>query len=225
MNKYLIIILFLKNLLSMNYSNQTPNRIGCDFNSREKHIMINNYRDEDELLQFIESTMETHLIPGLSISIVKDNRIVWEEQLGYANIANNISVDENTMFILSSISKTVTATALMQLFEEGLFNLDDDIDSYLPFDVNHPDYPLIPITFKMLLTHSSGIRDNWSVMTYYNGDSQLELDYYLNQYFTPGGEFYNSNLNFSNSMPGTDYRYSNNGAALVGLLVEEISNL
>ena len=61
-------------------------------------------------------------------------------------------------------------------------------------------------------------------MTYYDGDSDLELSYYLNQYFTPGGDFYNTNLNFTDSMPGTDYDYSNNGAALVGLLVEEISN-
>ena len=70
---------------------------------------------------------------------------------GYANIEQNISVNENTLFILSSISKTVTGTALMQLFEQNLFELDDDINQYLPFNVSHPDYPLIPITFKMLL--------------------------------------------------------------------------
>ena len=224
MNKYLIIILFLNNFILSNPDWQATNRIRYDFNSRENYIEINNYRDEDELLQFIESTMQSHLIPGISISIVKDDNIVWQKELGYANIINNVLVDENTMFILSSISKTITATALMQLFENGLFALDDDIDAYLPFNVNHPDYPLVPITFKMLLSHSSGIQDNWNVMTYYDGDPQLELNYYLNQYFTLGGEFYNSNLNFTNSMPGTDYRYTNNGAALIGLLVEEISN-
>ena len=181
MNKYLIIILFSSIVLSDNYDRQTSNRSRYDFNSRENYIEINNYRDEDELLQFIESTMETHLIPGVSISIVKDDHIVWEKQLGYANIINDVLVDENTMFILSSISKTVTATALMQLFENELFDLDDDIDDYLSFNVNHPDYPLVPITFKMLLTHSSGIQDNWNVMTYYDGDPQLELNYYLSQ--------------------------------------------
>ena len=224
MNKYLIIILFLNNLLSVTPDSQAPNRIRYDFNSRENYIEINNYRDEDELLQFIESTMETHLIPGVSISIVKDNNVVWEEQLGYANIINNILVDENTMFILSSISKTVTATALMQLFEDGLFDLDEDIDNYLSFNVNHPDYPLVPITFKMLLTHSSGIKDNWSVMPYYDGDSELELGYYIEEYLTLGGEFYGSNSNFTNSNPGTNYTYSNIGAALIGFLVEEISS-
>ena len=224
MKKYLFIILFLNNLLSLSYENGIPARVRHDFNSRYNYIDINNYRSEDELLQFIESTMETHLIPGISISIVKNDNIVWEKQLGYANIIDDILVDENTMFILSSISKTITSTALMQLFENGLFNLDDDINDYLSFNINHPDFPLIPITFRMLLTHSSGIQDNWNVMTYYSGDPDLELGYYLNQYFTPGGEFYNSNLNFTNSMPGTNYSYTNNGVALIGLLVEEITN-
>jgi len=224
MNKYLIILLFLNNLLSAAPDSHVINRIRYDFNSRENYRDLNSYRDENELLEFIESTMETHLIPGLSISIVKNNDIVWEKQLGYANIMNNILVDENTMFILSSISKTITATALLQLFEDGLFDIDDDIDNYLPFVVNHPDYPLVPITFKMLLTHVSGIKDNWGVMSYYDGDSELELGYYLEQYLTPGGEFYGSNSNFTNSMPGTSYSYSNIGAALIGYLVEEISN-
>ena len=81
MNKYLIIILFSSIVLSDNSDRQVSTRIRYDFNSREKPVEITNYRDEDELLQFIESTMETHLIPGVSISIIKDNNIVWEEQI------------------------------------------------------------------------------------------------------------------------------------------------
>jgi len=212
-------------MLPHDFEGQTANRTRQDFIYREQlDLDLNNYRDEDELVQFIESTMATHLIPGLSISIVKNDNIVWDKHLGYANIDENIFVDENTMFILSSISKTITSTALMQLFEQSLFILDDDIDNYLPFDVNHPDYPLVPITFKMLLSHTSGIKDNWGVMPYYEGDPQIELAYYLSQYLTPGGEFYNSNSNFTSSSPGTNYSYSNIGAALIGLLVEEISN-
>ena len=61
MNKYLIIILFSSIVLSDNSDRQVSTRIRYDFNSRENHIEINNYRDEEELLQFIESTMQTHL--------------------------------------------------------------------------------------------------------------------------------------------------------------------
>ncbi|MAQ44022.1 MAG: hypothetical protein CMG25_06015 [Candidatus Marinimicrobia bacterium] len=222
---YVAIIFIFNITFSQFIDNQSPIRIKKSLEGRQAYNnQTNNYRDEEELINFIESTMATHLIPGLSITIVKDDNIVWEEQFGYANIVNDILVDENTVFILSSISKTVTATALMQLFEDGLFDLDDDIDNYLSFNINHPDYPLVPITFRMLLSHTSGIKDNWSVMPYYDGDSQIELSYYLNQYFTPGGQFYNSNSNFTNSSPGNGYSYSNIGAALIGLLVEEISN-
>ena len=57
----------------------------------------------------------------------------------------------------------------------------------------------------MLLSHTSGINDNWGVMPYYSGDSPFALIDYLSQYFTPGSELYNSNLNFNNSIPGSNF--------------------
>ena len=112
---------------------------------------------------FIESIMESDNIPGLSVAVVKGEHIVWDKSFGMANIEQNIPVSDTTMFMLASVSKTVTATALMQLWEDDLINLDEDINSYLPFNVVHPDYPNISITPKMLLTHTSGIKDNWNV--------------------------------------------------------------
>ena len=221
MKKYLFIIL----LVGVCFGNQRFSRTPIDVLQLDtSDLRTNNFRNEEELLNFIQSTMEANFIPGLSISIAKGGNIVWNKHFGYANINENILVDENTKFILSSASKTITATALMQLFQQDLFMLDDDVDNYLPFDVSHPDYPEIPITFKMLLSHTSGIKDNWSFMPFYDGDSPLELSYYLSQYFSPLGEFYDNNLNFTDHEPGTGFRYSNIGAALVGLLVEEISN-
>tara|TARA_B100002052_G_scaffold137096_1_gene125659 strand:- start:10025 stop:11521 length:1497 start_codon:yes stop_codon:yes gene_type:complete len=211
-------------LLSQIFSNQFLNRFTNKIDNRQLNTHNNLVRNETELLNFIESIVITNAIPGLSISVVENENIVWDKHFGYGNIENNILVNENTMYILSSISKTITATALMQLYEDNQFMLDDDIDDYLQFNVNHPDFPFVPITFKMLLSHTSGIKDNWNVMPYYDGDSPLELEYYLNQYFVPGGNLYNENLNFTNSIPGSNYNYSNIGAALIGLLVEKISN-
>ena len=221
MKKYLFILL----LVGVCFGNQRYSRTPIDvIQPHQSDLRTNNFRNEEELLNFIQSTMDTNFIPGLSISIAKGGSIVWNKHFGYANINENILVDENTKFILSSASKTITATALMHLFQQNLFMLDDDVDNYLPFDISHPDYPEIPITFKMLLSHTSGIKDNWSFMPYYDGDSPLELSYYLSQYFSPSGEFYDSNLNFTDYAPGTGFSYSNIGAALVGFLVEEISN-
>ena len=105
MYRYVFIILFFSTLIAQIFENQISNRVRQDTVSRyQLDPDIIHYRDEDELIEFIESIMETHLIPGLSISVVKENHIVWEKYFGYANIDENIFVDENTMFILSSIS-------------------------------------------------------------------------------------------------------------------------
>ena len=90
------------------------------FNQNE----INQSRDEEELLDFIESTMSVYTIPGVSVSIVKDGAIVWDKQFGYSDIDEGIEVNQNTMFMLASVSKTVTATALMQLWENNMVDLD-----------------------------------------------------------------------------------------------------
>ena len=168
MNKYINILTFLA-FLSLGLSSESSiiDRIRLDLELRnDLSLKINTNRSEEELVAFIQTIMNTYSIPGLSIAVIKNQNIVWENYFGYANISDEVLVDENTMFILSSVSKTITATALMQLFEDDLFELEDDIDNYLPFNVNHPDYPFIPITFKMLLSHTSGIQDNWGVMPY-----------------------------------------------------------
>ena len=64
------------------------------FNQNE----INQSRDEEELLEFIESTMNVYTIPGVSVSIVKDGAIVWDKQFGYSDIDEGIEVNQNTMF-------------------------------------------------------------------------------------------------------------------------------
>ena len=217
-----ILSIFLYLIPSIGHSNETL-RVRNNLDLRSVYDRSNIFRDEAQLIEFIESTMDSYMIPGASLAIVKDDAIVWERSFGYANIDDAVEVGNSTMFILSSVSKTITATALMQLWEGGFFNLDDAINAYLPFNVYHPDFPLEPITFKMLLSHTSGIKDNWSVMSYYNGDSEFSLEYYLEQYLVPGGQFYGSNSNFTNSIPGQGFVYSNIAVALIGLLVEHIS--
>ena len=198
-------------------------RIRQDFNAF--NISSNHqYRNEEELINFIEDIIESNNIPGLSVSVTEGEYIVWNKVFGMANIEENIPVSDSTMFMLASVSKTVTATALMQLWESGLINLNQNINNYLPFEVRHPDYPLVPITTKMLLSHTSGIKDNWGVMPYYDGDPEIELGIYLEQYLVLGGDFYNQNLNFTNNAPGTSFSYSNIGAALIGYLVEAIAS-
>jgi CubicO group peptidase (beta-lactamase class C family) len=183
--------------------------------------------DADELDSYIIDQMNTNHIPGLAACIVKNKRILWTGTYGYAHIEENRPVETATLFELASISKTITNTALLQLYEQKAFDLDDDINDYLPFAVRHPNFPLSPMTFRQLVTHTSSIKDNWDVMFYFWGqDSPIPLGEYLYDYLTPGGDYYDPDKNFyGEADPGSVWHYSNIGITLVGYLVEVISGV
>ena len=191
----------------------------------EKVSQLNNFAIGDDLDTFIIDTMDEYHIPGLSASIVRNGSFLWTESYGYANISQSVYVQDTTLFILASIAKTIVATAIMQLYEQGFFDLDDPVNDYLPFQVQHPDYPSVDITFHMLVTHSSGIKDNWDVMPFYTGDPPNPLGAWLEDYLTPGGQYYDPDKNFQIWEPGTSWDYCNVGAALVGYLVEVLSGI
>jgi len=169
--------------------------------------------------------MATYYVPGVAACIAKGGQIVFASTHGYANIAEGIEVADTTLFMLASVSKTVTGAALMQLCEDSLFGLDDNINDYLPFNVVNPNYPDAVITFRMLLCHTSSLNDNWTVMfsTYVSGDTPIPLAQYVQDYFVPGGVYYDAGSNFNNWAPGTRWDYCNNGFVLIGYLVEAIT--
>jgi len=183
---------------------------------------LSSYNEIDEK---IIDEMDSKHIPGLSAAIVIDDEVVWQNSYGYANIEEDRYVDNDTLFKIASVSKTITATALMQLYEQNYFDLQDSINDYLPYNVIHPQYPSKDITFHMLLTHSSGINDNWDYMFHFVGDSPISFQTFLGEYLIQGGLFYNETNNFCSWEPGTSWRYSNVGVALVGYLVEIISGM
>ncbi len=185
----------------------------------------NLFAQTDELEMFIQEQINENQIPGLAALVVKEGEICWEGYFGMANIAEGRQVDASTIFMLASVSKTMTATAAMKLHEEGHFELDDDANLYLPapFQVTIPGYPSSPITFRQLLNHYSSIKDNWSLMPYSDGDPTTPLGDFLFNYLDKAGADYDSSNNFYSVAPGTEYHYSNIGVALLGYLVEVIS--
>ncbi len=166
--------------------------------------------------------------PGLSAAIVKNGQVVCTAVAGMADTTKNIPVTPDTDFLWASVSKTVTVTALMELFDQGKFKLDDDINKYLPFKVSIPSCPNTPITFRELLTHTSSIKDNNlsvgdNVDNSVPGDSPILLADFVKGYLTPGGTYYKRKKNFKKSCPGTVSDYSNIGITLAGYLVEVLS--
>ncbi len=178
-----------------------------------------------DLEAFIISTMTQNHIAGVSACIVRDSGIAWQGSFGYSNFEANTAVNDSTLFMLASVSKTVTGLALMQLWEQGSFELDDDINDYLPMEIDNPNFPGQPITFRMLLSHTSSLKDNWTVMysTYVYGDTPIPLDEYVAAYFVPGGEYYDPSANFEVWAPGAARQYCNHGFVLIGYLVQVIS--
>jgi len=193
---------------------------GCaDFNESD----ISSIEDYDN---YLLEEMEDQRIPALSVLIFRDTSVLLERNLGKSHIRQNIDLESDHLFLLASISKVITATALLQLKDQGLLSLEDKINDYLPFEVLVPGQST-DITFKMLLTHTSSIRDGSAMddQYYYDQDPANTLDYFLTNYLIPGGIYYNASENFYNSQPGTRYKYSNEGNALIGLLVEYISGM
>ena len=182
--------------------------------------------DTTELDSFIIETIDSYHIPGVAACVIKDGQIIWTGAYGYANFEDSIKAADTTVFKLASVSKPYAGTALMQLYEEGLFDLDDDINDYLPFNVVHPNFPESTMTFRMLLTHTSSINDNWNTLfslDHWGGDSPVELGWFLEQYLTPGGIYYSIYGNFNPWPAGVQWDYSNVAIALAGYLVEAIT--
>lgn len=176
----------------------------------------------------IEALMAIAHRPSLAACIIHDDAVVWSKGYGYYDLENKKPTNEDILYLQASISKTVTATALMQLYDKGLFDLDDDINDYLPFELRNPNHPDIPITIKMVLSHRSSLaQDNlfWVIMSYLPGDPDVAGYPYpwLKEYLTPGGSAYSSST-WSEYEPGEEFLYSSIGFAIIGYLVEILSN-
>ncbi len=173
----------------------------------------------------ITNHMAAEQISGMSAVLVRDNAIVWHGNYGLADRDANIQVTDSTIFMLASCSKTITATALMQLVEDGTIGIDDAVNDHIPFTVVNPNHPDSVITVKQLLTHTASIADNWDIMPYTVGDPTTPLGDFLFDYLDANGADYDHLLNYNNFAPNTTYQYSNIGIALVGYLVETVSGM
>lgn len=176
--------------------------------------------------QIVNEWLLANSNPAVVGCVVMDNEIIWMDAYGQANIAAEYDATVDTPFMLASVSKTFTGAALLRAVENNPdAELSDAVNDHLSFTVTHPSFPNSVITIRQLLTHSSGIDDNWDVMPYCDGDCETVLGDFMASYFTPGEPDYDAAANFHSWEPGTNYTYSNIGAALIGHLVETISGM
>jgi CubicO group peptidase (beta-lactamase class C family) len=165
--------------------------------------------------------------PSLSACVIEDDEVTWLKGYGYYDLENMKPATEETIYNIASITKTITGTALMQLWEQGLFNLDEDVNNYLPFNLRNPHFPDDPITFRMLLSHSSSL--NYATMEYYwfnfSADPPFSFFPYpwLEEFLVPNGKWYYPTCWSNMYRPGEVNMYANVGFDLIEYLVELIS--
>lgn len=179
----------------------------------------------DDLDGFVASEMAKAGIPGLALASAQRGVVRLARGYGFADLARRRPATAQTMFHIASITKTITATAVVQLVERGLVGLDEPVAPRLGFPLANPHHPQAPITLRHLLTHTSGISD----ARYYEidfrergRDSAQPLEAFLREYLVPGGRTFSAEGSFAAAAPGEAWDYSNVGYALLGYLAGRI---
>src|SRR5262249_16575022 len=142
---------------------------------------------------FVESEMQKQRIPGVSLAVVQDGKIVLARGYGYANLEHQVRVMPETIFQSGSMGKQFTATAVMMLVEEGKINLDERVSKYL----GEVPEAWQNITVRHLLTHTSGLTDyppDFDFRRDYTEDELLKRAQAITPAFKPGEKWQYSNL-------------------------------
>lgn len=158
----------------------------------------------------ILAIMQEMPVMGLSVAVVKNNQIVFTNSYGYKNEQTKEPLATQHLFRIASISKSFTATAMMQLVEKRKLTLDDDISPLVGFIVRNPSYPEQPITLRMILSHRSSINDSQG---YFSLDA-------INPSKNPEWKkCYNAYA------PDSGYQYCNLNYNMAGAILERVSGL
>jgi D-alanyl-D-alanine carboxypeptidase len=162
----------------------------------------------------------TH-VPGLGVIVFKDGREVYSHFAGRRHIGassggSDLPVTRNTRFRVASVSKMFTGFTIMQLVDQGKINLDEDISHYLGYTLRNPNFPNTPITVRMLLSHTSSLRDG----SFYS----LPPSVSIREYFRPGSNYYSSNHFGSKwQQPGKYFVYANINFGVLGTIIERVT--
>lgn len=173
----------------------------------------------------IQALFDSSRIVGAGASIIVDNKVIWSNGYGYADRESKKAFTPKTIMNIASITKTFTGACIMKAVEDGLLDLDKDINEYLPFKVVNPFQKDKIITLRNLTTHTASLRDRsplYSDLYVYGKDCDMDLEKFIRDYFLEGGKYYDT-ANFLNKAPGSYREYCNTGYALAGYVLEKVT--
>jgi D-alanyl-D-alanine carboxypeptidase len=161
---------------------------------------------------WIEGQIAYRGLPGIAVGVVSDQDLVWSRGFGFADVKNKVPMTPSTKFRMASHSKLFTATAIMQLREDGKLRLDDPVAKYLPWFHERPAGDDDgTITIEQLLSHSSGLQreagDHWVSYEFPTSEQLRSL-------------FAGRQAAFA---PSVRWKYSNLAYAVAGAVIEQVS--
>ncbi len=161
----------------------------------------------------IQDDMARNKVTGLSIALVDDQKVVWARGFGYADKEAEVPAEADTIYEIGSISKTFAAMAVMRLVEEGLMDLDQPLNAYLPtFSINQRFPDSRPISIRSILTHHSGIPGDLFNGAFTEGDP-FDYDTWLLGYLQN---------EYTSAPVGSVMAYSNSAIDLLRPVIEKI---
>lgn len=183
-----------------------------------------NAQKTDSIHSYLKQFKNELNLSSISVAIVGIDGILYKTALGKRPIGENCELNTQHIYPLGSISKLFTASAFMTLADEKKIDLDEDVANYLPFKFKNIKFPSSPVTFRMLLTHTSGIADRQKLQDelYGHGDPKIPLSTIVKDFFKADGKYF-SNENYLDFKPGSSYEYSNWNYVLLAYLIEQIS--
>jgi CubicO group peptidase (beta-lactamase class C family) len=162
-------------------------------------------------------------LASLSVVAVRNGKIVYQRQFGRRWIDEarpelSRPVDAQTLYRIASISKLITTIGVMRLVEEGRLDLDAEVSTYLGFPLRNPHFPADVITLRMLMSHTSSLRDDAGY--YFDQKSGLTLADVL----VPGGRGYGSGAMWAtNAKAGAYFQYANLPWGVIGTVMERVT--
>jgi CubicO group peptidase (beta-lactamase class C family) len=156
----------------------------------------------------INETIQQSKVMGLSVAVVKNNKIIYTHSFGLKNKETNTILTDDCLFRIASISKSFSATSIMQLAEAKKLSLDDDISKLIGFKIRNPKFPETVITLRMVLSHRSSINDSQGYFSLDVINPDKNADWAKCYY---------------DFEPGTGYKYCNLNFNMTGAIIEKIS--
>lgn len=175
--------------------------------------------------EVIRDTMRREHIPGVSVAVIDGGEIVWAQGFGWRDVGRRLPVDTDTQFQAASMSKPVTALAVLKLEESGRLDLDKDVNSY--FNDWHLDsrWPDKPVTLRLLLCHRAGMVPH-GFLGYSESRTSPTLEEALHKRKVMSDWLTHNYLGSVKVKypPGSEFRYSGGGYCVVQKVVEDVTD-